>query len=164
MRAIDRGDLPTFDPAEALEGLSILDESLLTDDQLHLLQVNNNWNNRTSHERFKQVHSLPIIGRALQQDEPIINANGANDNDDGDGDSKVWQAILLEQRTKYEGQVKKLTEELVTLRAKVKEIESINDKVEEKSQGHHLCHLEREKWCHINKILDSYFAEYNVQI
>ena len=122
MKAIDREK--TFDAVEAMEGLSILDESFLEKVEMYQTQ---SWNDIKLDK--KRPAPLP------QSD-----------------DSELWQSLLLEQRSRYDEQIKKLNAELEGL------CKTIKGETKRKDG------FEREKWSRVNKILENYFNEYNVQI
>ncbi|PJF18944.1 hypothetical protein PSACC_01243 [Paramicrosporidium saccamoebae] len=125
MRAIDK-DEDQFDMADGLEGLSILDESFL--DKVELAGIKTQ---KWSHEAL-----------ALDIEPPKQTPD----------DAELWQALMIEQKTRYEAQISNLKNDLKSLKMTVKTTESGKDR------------FEREKWDRFNQILDTYFAEYNVQI
>lgn len=173
LHAIDERPAEPYDVSEALEGLSILDDSFLDkfaagangingfdgclyggDNGLQtqapsLLNMPRDAQLGNNHGRTSErMHSPPTTATTT-----TTTASLSVPSDDGE----LWQSLLLEQKIRYEEQIHKLTKELMQMKHLV---ESSN---QEPSNNSRACPRERDKWVRINHILDGYFAEYNVQ-
>lgn len=155
MRAIEDGngvpdgEPPTFDAAEALEGLSILDDSFL------------------AVEQSLPAYKTPVWDGA--QPRPIAESAECEQ------DEGLWRSLMQEQRHKYEYRIQKLAAEVQDLRQWVggeypqrEEVPAATVAMtvagvakKKKPRGPP---IERERWGQVHRILDAYFSEYNIQI
>lgn len=136
MRAIDQG--AGYEVDDGLGDLSILDESFLNRLDMPALDGLPLTKNILQPNDTKNKSAHPVGGRVLPDDK---------------GDAELWQTLLVEQKKRYEEAIRKLRDELATVKGQLPET-----KQERGDQ------FERERWRRFHRVLTDYFAEYNVQI
>jgi len=134
MRAIDNEEIP-FDMSEALDGLSILDDSFI--DKLESLPAF-----QTQSWSFPQVPNDIQNGGHLSVQAPTGKAD----------DPALWQSLLLEQKKQYDAEMGRLRGELGMLRMNAKQDGKVVDGRPP---------FERDRWARVHQILDSYFNVVN---
>lgn len=135
MRAIDDEEIP-FDMCEALDELSILDDSFI--DKLDSLPV------------FQtQSWSLPRVSNKVQNEENLTIQTSTGKADD----PASWQSLLLEQKKHYDAEIERLQREIRMLQKNAKQDEKVADGRPS---------FERDRWAHVHQVLDSYFNIANV--
>lgn len=137
MRAIDQEEAP-FNVSEAIEGLSILDDLSLDG-----LVVGNNRKNPSTYK-------TPLWSNQEIRHQPTT-INGGTPEDD----TELWQSLFKEQKNHYESQIEKLTTELQNMKRLLNATEQTTNMGKQ---------FEKDRWQRVNRILDNYFAEYNVRI
>lgn len=170
LQAIDERPTGPYDVSEALEGLSILDDSFLDKFAAGANGIGGFDGCLYGGDNGLQTQSSSLLG--TPHDAKLDHNHGRNSeatyslpatatttsaslsvpSDDGE----LWQSLLLEQKIRYEEQIQKLTKELMRMKHLVQsnQTPASNNKA---GAG------EKDKWVRINHILDNYFAEYNVQ-
>lgn len=162
LQAIDEQPAASYDASEALEGLSILDDSFLE----KFVAFTNDAGGLSNSHGAAPLQAQPVSLRMARdvrldgEQKPIGGAIGSLPAAAHPGvpadDGELWQSLLLEQKIRYEGQIQKLTKELMQVKRLVRGDPALSG-ASRGGSG------ERDKWVRINTVLDTYFAEYNVQ-
>lgn len=158
LQAIDEQPVGSYDVSEALEGLSILDDSFLDKFAAGTNSaggLDNLCNVRAPQAQPPSPRASCNVRQSGSHDHAALCSPPATNLSVPSDDGELWQSLLLEQKIRYEEQIQKLTRELLQMRRLVQDSQTSGDNGS--------CSGERDKWTRITHILDSYFAEYNVQ-